>query len=264
MIGRVAWIVVLALVGVITAQLQIDRQSDREPDLASLVAEPFRGYAQRAITREALLGDDPARAVAEAQRLVARRPVPAEHLALLAQAHVKAGQADRGPALIASAALRGWRDPWVQDGMARLALNTGDIPEATRRFTALLVLESDNTALLRDLAEEIFTEPAGPATATLAELLAGTQRWVPKFVRRGHQVMPPAAYVDVVIAAKAGGARLDCALLRGALRAVMRKDESAGARLLAAAEPDCPDIAKGLKPAGRRGRKAGLDPIKPD
>ena len=224
MIGRVIWIAALVVIGVITAQLQFDRQSARNPGMVDMVAVPFRGYSQPSITAAALLSDDPSYGLIEAQRLVQRRPLPAEHLTLLAQAYAKVGDLETASLAIQVAAQRGWRDPLPQEAIARLALLSGDVPEATRRFTALMVLGRDNDELLSDLAGEIFGEPLSPGIVTLADIISGTERWQKTFLRRGPRIMPPDAFAAVMQASSEQGAWIECAQLERAARSIRRQD----------------------------------------
>mgnify|MGYP006158981793 CR=1 FL=1 len=92
MIGRIIWFAALAAIALLTAALQLDMQSKKAPGLAPLVPAPLRNEAQSQIVQTALTGEDTKLAVAEAERLVRRRPLPAESLTMLAVAQAKAGQ----------------------------------------------------------------------------------------------------------------------------------------------------------------------------
>lgn len=239
MIGRFVWILLLAGIAIVTAQLQLDRQALRDPELGEMVAEPFKGNAQFTTARAALAADDPAFALEQARKLVARRPVPAEHLTLLAQAYVKAGEIEPAAQAVQIAAGRGWRDPVAQEAMARLAINAGDLPEATRRFTALMVLGVQNDELLADLADTIFAEPQGPAYDTLVTMLSETERWKGTFLRRAPGVMPPAAYAQVIIASTQNAVRFDCRQLTLSRQIIERRDAEAGAAIEAVEPVHC-------------------------
>lgn len=252
MIARLVWIALLGVIGAITAQLQFDRQSARDPAMGDWVAAPFRAYAQHNAVLAGLPQEDSAQVLAEAKRLAERRPIPAENLSLLAQAYVKVGNGEAATVTMQNAAQRGWRDPVAQEVMARLAIAFDDMPEATRRFTALMVLDDTNTPLLRDLASAIFADPASPGFATLSEIVSGTDRWSKVFIRRGSHVMPPAAFVEVVAASMARGATFDCTSVSRSLRVVARSDVAAATRLVATTRATCPGIEADLKP--RRGR----------
>jgi hypothetical protein len=231
MIGRILWLAALAGIGVITAQLQLDRQSAREPEWSEWVAAPFRGYAQEQVAAEALALPDNEAALSEARVLLQRRPVPAEHLTLLAKAFAKSGDGPAALATIQLAAQRGWRDPVVQEAMARLAINANDMPEAARRFTALMVLGENNNELLSTLAGDIFADPDSAGIPTLATIIRDAERWKLVFMRRGPQVMPPAGFTQVVAEAIEQGGRLDCQGLARANKAITRRDAAAGQAL---------------------------------
>ncbi len=167
MIGRIIWWTMLAATAFVTAALQVDKQAEAAPALSPLVPAPLRDFAQTQIAAQAAAGDDPAGALAEAQLLVQRRPLPAEYLALLAVAQAKAGQADQSGLTIQIAGQRGWREPLVQEAVLRIALNAGDRAEAARRYAALFLRAETPDALLTELGPQVFDAPAGPGEATL-------------------------------------------------------------------------------------------------
>jgi tetratricopeptide (TPR) repeat protein len=239
MMARIVWIAVLIVVAGVTAQLQIDRQSALEPEQGEWVAAPFRAYSQEGVARTALQGGDPALALAEAQRLVERRPIPAEHLTALALAYFKSGDNAAASVAIQRAAQRGWRDPLAQEARARLALDAGDVPEATRRFTALMVLGTNNDALLNDLAAQIFAEPDSPGHETLVAIISETDRWGRLFLRRGPGVMPPDAFAKVIVTSTEQGASFDCGTFERAQRLLARRDADAGAVMATARSRHC-------------------------
>lgn len=239
MIGRVIWFAAILGLAVATAGVQLDRQVRRTPQIASAVPEPFRSAAQFEIARAALEGDDPEYAVAEARRLVLRRPMPSEHLTILAIASIKAGRPEAGAETIQYAARRGWRDPLAQEGMLRLAIAADDIPEAALRYTALMLSEDSDDAFLTEFAPRIFAETGGAGQQIMVDTLVSTDRWPTTFIRRGGRVMPPAIFVDIVAASIARGVRYDCKVLQQAIRPMSRRDADAAARLAAAAEKQC-------------------------
>lgn len=234
MIGRVIWWAGLLAVAFVTAALQLDKQSEVTPALAPMVPAPLRNFAQTRIAAQAAAADDPARALAEAQALVVRRPVPAEYLSLLAVAQAKAGQAEQSGLTIQIAGQRGWREPLAQEAVLRLALNAGDKAEAARRYAALFLRAETPDAVLIELGPQVFDTPGGPGEATLIDIVAGGERWHSQFLRRGAAVMPPAAFSAVTRAAIARGAQFDCALLAQAVKSLERSDLAAAQSLAAA------------------------------
>ena len=240
MIGRWAWPALLLTLAVLTGFLQIDRQAALTPSLAPLVPQPLRNDAQTWIAAAAADGTDSAAALDEARRLVRRRPVPAEHLTLLALVQARAGEVEQADMTIQMAAQRGWREPISQDAMLRLALDASDEAEAARRFVALFLNQTTPNALLQELAPAVLGKTDGPGQRTLVEIISGTERWHPTFLRRGEQVMPPSTFADIAVASMARGTRFDCAVLSGAISGVQRKDAVSAERIALAAQKHCP------------------------
>jgi hypothetical protein len=236
MIARIIWTAGLLGIAAVTAALQIDRQSQAAPALAPLVPVPFRNYAQTQLTIAAIDGDDPQAALAEAERLVRRRPVPAEYLTLLAAAQAKAGQPEKAGLTIQIAGQRGWRDPLAQEAVLRLALTAGDKAEAARRYGALLRREATPDALLIELGPKVLGEPKGAGRQALAEIIVGAERWHTLFLERGLRVMPTDAFSEVAAAAMERGARFDCELLKRTIEGLRQRDPAAGERLATAAK----------------------------
>lgn len=229
MMAHIVWIATLAIVAVIIAGLQLDWQTRRTSAIAQGVPEMFRSAAQFPIAANALAGPDPAQALSEAEKLVLRRPMPAEHLQVLAQAQFAAGDYNQGTLTIQYAAQRGWRDPLAQESMLRLALSAGDKPEAARRYAALFLRRDTRDELLEELGRQVLAEPEGDGRTTLVDIVSGGERWHNQFMNRGARVMPPDAFTEVVRATIAKGARYDCKLLQQAGRVVTARDEGTGA-----------------------------------
>jgi len=210
MIARAAWFIVLGAVAVITAGLQFDRQSRYAPHLASSVPSPFRAFAQPHIVADAMNSGDNERALSEARKLVAIRPMPAEHLRLLSFAEFRNGEIEEGSYSIQLAARRGWRDLSAQIAMLELARAAGDQPETARRFAALFLHPGQDTDALSQIAGNVFAEGSGETRAVFADILAGSERWNSAFMRNGAGVIPPAAFVDITRLASKAGARFTC------------------------------------------------------
>lgn len=105
---------------------------------------------------------DPAVALATARELVRRRPIPAEHLSLLAIAEERSGHREQSVLLIQLAARRGWRDSLAQQAMFEIALAAGDADEAAKRLVAIVLLQSgDDDAQTR--VARLLATPAGRA-----------------------------------------------------------------------------------------------------
>lgn len=242
MIGRIIWFASLAGLTVLTTVLQIDKQSDVTPALAPSVPGPLRNFAQTQIAASAVEGADPAVAVAEAKRLVQRRPVPAEYLTLLAVAQAKAGNEQAAGIAIQIAGQRGWREPVAQEAVLRLALGAGDKPEAARRYAALFLRADTPDALLTELGPAVLDEPDGPGQRTMIDIVAGGERWYERFLQRGPQVMPPAAFAAITAGSIKRGAQFNCQVLGQSIGTLEQRDAAAGALLAAAAAAPCPEL----------------------
>jgi hypothetical protein len=242
MIGRLTWIAGMLVLAMLTAFLQIDRQSSLTPSLAPLVPSPLRSEAQVQIAAAAVSGDDSKRALQEASTLVMRRPVPAEHLTLLAVAQTKASQLEQAGVTIQIAGQRGWREPVSQEAVLRIALQAGDKAEAARRYAALFLRSATPDDLLRELGPAVLDETDGPGQRMLVDIISGTDRWNGNFLRRGVQVMPIAAFVDIAEATIERGTRYDCGVLEQAVKEAGRSDADASQRLREAALGQCPEL----------------------
>ena len=221
----------IAIAGAVTIGAQLDRQARVSPTLATLVPETFRAFAQAKIATEALQDGDAALAVKEAELLVARRPIPAENLRLLAQAQALNDQTSEGVVTIQYAAQRGWRDPLAQETMLRFAMAAGDEAEASRRYAALFLNGSTQDALLGEIGEQLFADPQGNATLAFAEIVGGSDRWPTLFLRRGANVLPPMSFVEIVERASKDKMRFDCRPLRNSAGPLGKRSEDAARQL---------------------------------
>lgn len=240
MIGRIIWFASLGGIALVTSALQLDKQSEFTPTLAPMVPAPLRNFAQTRIAASAAEDADPAAALAEARRLVRRRPVPAEHLTLLAISEAKAGNAEAASIAIQIAGQRGWREPVAQEAVLRLALDAGDKAEAARRYAALFLRAGTPDALLRELGPAVLDEAGGTGQQTIVDIVAGGERWHERFLQRGPLVMPPAAFAAITAESINRGAQLDCEVLGQSIAALRQRDVTAGAQLAAAASGNCP------------------------
>ena len=242
MIGRIVWFAGFAAAALLTTGLQFDMRARNAAAVAPVVPELLRGRSQVQITRKALEGKDAAEALAEAEKLVRRRPVPAENLVLLAAAQAKAGRIDLAARTIQVAGQRGWRDPVAQEAMLRLAVAAGDRPEAARRYTALFLRSRTPDALLTALGPAVLDGPDRSGRDTLVAVVVGSERWHPTFLRRGAKVMPPAGFVSIAADSIARGVVFDCQEIELTSRMLASRDKMAAADLLAAAQDRCPAL----------------------
>lgn len=212
MIARLAWGGLFALLAVVTVLAQLDRASRFEPGLAPLVPEAFRGFATRHLAAAALLARDAEGAEAQARALVRARPLPAEHLTLLAQSATLAGDETQALAALEEATTRGWRDPLAQQAAAEAALQAGEAGAAAQRIAALLATGALPDQTGAQLAR-LLAEPAG--RRAFAALLAGPGRWQRNFPAFAAPVTAPADLAETLALAQAAGAGLPCARLEG-------------------------------------------------
>lgn len=220
--------------------MQLDRQAARDPAYARYVLDPFRANAQLAIAASAVRGTDPETALSEARKLVARRPVPAEHLTLLAEAYSQNDAMEPAARTVQLAAQRGWRDPLAQQVRLGLALEAGDKAEAARRFVALLVLGKGDASDLAAVGSAIFADASPEAEGAVVDLLSGTDRWQNAFLRRGAATIPPDAFARILIASLARKAPLDCKTLAGLIPQLAPQDAALATQLQQASAARCP------------------------
>lgn len=240
MIGRILWLAVLGSFAILTALLQLDKQTQTSPELAAAVPEPLRNFAQTQITLTALKGNDPETALAQAKLLVSRRPVPAEYLSLLAVAQSQTDQAEQSSITIQIAGQRGWREPLAQEAVLRLALATGDEAEAARRYAALFLQTSTPQQLLVETGAQVLGKAGSPGRETMTGIVTGGERWHNLFLRRGVIVMPTDAFSDIAAASLARGAEFSCTQLTATIKELGRRDVAAAERLAKAAKSRCP------------------------
>lgn len=244
MIARIIWVACLLAIAAVTTALQIDRQSETTPALAPLVPGPLRNFAQTQVTLAAISAGDSRAALAEAQRLVRRRPVPAEYLTLLAAAQAKAGQTEQATLTIQMAGQRGWREPLAQEAVLRLALAAGDQAEAARRYAALFWRQATPDALLIELGPEVLGDPEGVGRQTLTDIIVGAGRWHFVFLQRGPNVMPPAAFSAIAAGSLLKGAAFDCTALGQSINQLEQRDAIAANQLaVAAGAGGCRELA---------------------
>jgi len=239
MISRLIWFAALLGLAVVTVGVQLDRQTRKTPILAVQVPEIFRSSAQPRVTALAINSGIKGSGVEEAQKLLRRRPMPARHLRLLAQAHLAAGNNEASALAIQYAAQRGWRDSLSQEAMMRIALAAGDRPEAARRYAALFLIRRTDPTSLEQAGPLVFPEAGAPERAVFAEIVRGADRWQNTFLSRGARVMPADAFVEVLEMSVADGAQMNCSGLEQAQRAISPEDNGSAQRLAKLIEAQC-------------------------
>ncbi len=220
----VLWIVLLTVVAAIVVGAQLDRQARISTEIAQYVPPPSRAFAQGHLTAQALRAGNHEEALSQARRLVARRPMPAEHLRMLALAQAMAGDQSASIITLQAAARRGWRDLAVQEAMLRLAIENEDRGESVRRYAALSAALQTDDAVLRELG------PAALATSNarsdFAAILAPARRWHRLFLSRGVRTLPVHIADEVIGKAVERGANFECSDLRQAQRIIADKTKA--------------------------------------
>ena len=193
--AKLLWWTVLALLAAIVLFAQIDRQSRYSPSAAALVPSSFLSFGQSHIAVAALREGSPAQALSETQELVTRRPLPAEHLALLAAAQAKHGFYEQSQGSLELAARRGWRDPGTQLALLEISIAADNGTEAARRFAGLLATDG-NDAAIRSTAQRVFAMQ--DARQEMARLLLNTPRWRARFESAGPQLLDEKTFREIM------------------------------------------------------------------
>lgn len=217
MIGRWSWRAAMALLAAIAVMAQLDRASVLRPEVSLIVPPAFRSFAQSPIALIAMTQGDAPKALEEARRLVRRRPLPAEHLFVLAMADLQSGRTQGFADAFRTASTRGWRFGPLQVFAAQTALERGDVRGAANRVAALWAAEADNPSR-EPLTRALLAAPGG--ADAFAVPLAQTHVWSDKFLAGGADLAPPQVALRTVRMAQAKGARFDCDALRGFYRAL--------------------------------------------
>lgn len=207
---------------------ELDRASRRQPALASFVPVVFRNFAQESLTLANVRSAEPDRALSDARLLIARSPLPAEHLTLLAIAQERQGNREASARLVQQAAQRGWRDPIAQQAMFDIALAAGDPVEASHRFAAVWALRDEEAPLL-DMRNRLLAARGGKEA--LAETLTAGGSWTRYFLRNTAADLDPLAVESTILALR-NGAALECATINQMRTALSKRNREAEAEAL--------------------------------
>lgn len=232
---RYVWIGLMVVLAFLATGTQLDRQSRRTPMLAPVVPQMFRSFSQARQVLSTVRSAEPAEALAAAQLLVQRRPIPAEHLSLLAIATVRSGDNEKAYLLLQKAAQRGWRDSIAQQTMLDIAIKAGDLPEATRRLAALWGIRESQMPLAETTAKLLASADGRKA---MAATMASNGRWTSAFLAQSDAVAPQHLAETLVMAARQG-ARFECAPLQRIETAYTLRKLDAEAGLIAEARKTC-------------------------
>ncbi|MFC3098037.1 hypothetical protein [Alteraurantiacibacter palmitatis] len=230
MMGRIAWIGALAVMGLVIGAAQIDRASRYAPQLAPLVPTPFRSFSLVHLAQDAMVHGQSEEALRLSRQLVRARPLPAEHLTLLSQAELRAGMSDAGLAALEEAGRRGWREPYSQAAMARAALLAGNPDAAAQRLAALLATGAAGADVTEPILAELAATPQG--RAALARQLAQPGYWQAGVLAR-PRLFPSGGYEEMLRLAANEEGGLACPLRDSAVSALRRARDYEGAARLA-------------------------------
>ncbi len=232
---RYAWICLMVILGVFASGAQLDRESRRSPMLAPLVPPMFRSFSQAHQVISTVRSAKPADALNAAQLLVQRRPIPSEHLSLLAIAKARNSDNEAALLLLQKAAQRGWRDSLAQQTMFGIAFNAGDMAESSRRIAALWAIGENQMPLVASTAKVLATPEGRKA---MAATLSTNGLWTKAFLS-AREGVPPQHFAETLAMAAEQGANLDCAILQRIEQRYKRDRHDAEAALITKARQSC-------------------------
>lgn len=232
---RMVWISLMGILALLASGAQLDRQSRRTPMLAPIVPTMFRSFAQARHVIATVRSAEPAEALKAAELLVQRRPIPAEHLSLLAIAKARNGDNDAALLLLQTAARRGWRDSIAQQSMFGIAFNAGDMAESSRRLAALWGI-GENQMMLSASTAKVLATPEG--RKAMAATMSTNGRWTNAFLNDSDAV-PPRDLAETIAMAAAQGARLNCRILQRIESVYAQRKLNAEAAMITQARKTC-------------------------
>lgn len=256
---RLLWLFALLSLGAVTIGVQLDHASERSPGLRATVPPAFRAVS---ITSRADGAPTPL-SLQNVTDAIRKRPIPAEHIALLSLMLLEQGaDAEAGEAMLAAAA-RGWRVPVAQIYVMRLALAQRNWEVAAQRYDALRRLRSAQIGA--DDLQQFLADPSG--SAALARQVSSRDEWLLDLLREDAGTQDPAAYAHFVEQLRGKGVRMNCSGLRIASMTLLKRQRPAEAIRVWAG--DCatgsadPASAKGFGPPDR-GAAGPFDWVFPD
>lgn len=201
------WIAALAGVAIVTGFAQLDRSTRYTPSLARLVPPAFQGFAAQRLAAEAIVAKDLGDAQAFSQRLIRHRPLPAEHMLLLARTATMRGDEARAFNALDAASLRGWRDPLTQLMAGEAALAGANHEAAAQRLAAMLATGA-LPEMARSLAGRLIATPEG--RGAMARQLAGEGRWQENALTPLAAEADPMDFAQTIAQAHTLGAQWSC------------------------------------------------------
>ncbi|MGH6745929.1 hypothetical protein EDF58_106297 [Novosphingobium sp. PhB57] len=233
LIGRTAWIAILALAAIVAVGVEMDREGRRNFAVAQLVARfvpaSLQSSSLESLAHEAYDSGDAARGVALSQAFVRRRPVPSEGLALLAYGQLQKGEQDAALRSVVLAGDRGWRDRFTQETLVMLALQAEEWSIAAQRTVALwrIGLNDDR---LKDMTADLLSRPQG--VDAFAAQVGQEKYWANAFLPWAGTAIRPEALKTVASTMARKGARVDCAALSPRTLMLVRSGRAEAASIL--------------------------------
>ncbi|QSR18993.1 hypothetical protein [Novosphingobium sp. KA1] len=159
-IRKLVWFALWVAVAIAALGFETDREARHNASLAEYVPTPFRGFALEVLARGDFARGDDAAGMQLAREMVARRPIPAEGMAMVAQGELAEGRERPALAAVMVAAERGWRDSFTQAALVQLAVQGGDWDIAAQRLLALW-RKGENNDELRVLSGAVLSRKEG-------------------------------------------------------------------------------------------------------
>ncbi len=157
-------LLVFLILAAALAVLQLDKASEQNGSVASLVPAGLGGFADAKVAANSLESDH-AKAGDRLEHLLRHRPMEAAHLSNFAVWAAEEDDPRAGPAL-SSAAKRGWRDRYTQMVVLASAVAEGKVDVAAARLDALARLKLDQQSIDTALSYLLQSEQGRQAVAT--------------------------------------------------------------------------------------------------
>lgn len=209
-VGKFAWVALWTCVAVAAVGFEMDRAARHNASLAEHVPAPFRGFALEVLARGDLARGDSAAGLQLAREMVARRPVPAEGLAMIAMGELATGREQPALAAVMMAAERGWRDNFTQAIVVRLAVQSGEWNIASQRLLALWRMGGKSDELYV-LSGDLLKHRDG--LAAFESQLRAEAGWSNGLLRWSTTTLEPLAVGTLAGTLRKEGAKLDCSWL---------------------------------------------------
>ncbi|QDK31503.1 hypothetical protein DM450_01525 [Sphingomonas sp. IC081] len=218
-IGKLVWFSLWVTVAIAAVGGEMDREARYNEPLAVYVPPLFRGFALEVLARRDFARGDNAAGLQLAREMVARRPIPAEGMAMIAQGELAAGRERSALAAVMVAAERGWRDSFTQALLVQLAVQGGDWDIAAQRLLALWRKGGHNDEL-RALSGAVLSRKEG-LRAFNAQLRAEAS-WSNGLLLWSARTLDASSVRSLAHTLRRQRARLDCSLLSDGANSAIR------------------------------------------